>query len=108
MVRVRLSRVWRAVLRMGYPLVRWSLQMMTQNGGKTAQLQGDHERCWGSTTKFGGMCAILPGESSASGNGLRLRTAYRGAGALRETHRHPVSGRSIGLPWAQALGRPAA
>src|SRR5439155_8384516 len=44
-----------AVLRMGYPLVRWSLQMMTQNGGKTAQFQGDHERCWGSTTKFGGM-----------------------------------------------------
>src|SRR5947209_8888560 len=47
MVRVRFSRVWRAVLCMGYPLVRWSLQMMTQNGGKTAQFQGDHERCWG-------------------------------------------------------------
>src|SRR5712691_6967157 len=55
MVRVRFSRVWRAVLCMGYPLVRWSLQMMTQNGGKTAQFQGDHERCLGSTTKFGGM-----------------------------------------------------
>src|SRR5713226_8989446 len=55
MVRVRFSRVWRVVLRMGYPLVRWSLQMMTQDGGKTAQFQGDHERCRGSTTKFGGM-----------------------------------------------------
>src|SRR6266446_636636 len=59
MVRVRFSRVWRAVLCMGYPLVRWSLQMMTQDGGKTAQFQGDHERCWGSTTKFGGMCPVL-------------------------------------------------
>jgi len=42
-------------LRMGHPLVRWSLQMMTQDGGKTAQFQGDHARCRGSTTKFGGM-----------------------------------------------------
>src|SRR5262249_54315024 len=55
MVIVRFARVWRAVLRMGHPLVRWSLQMMTQDGGTTAQLQGDHERCRGSTTKLSGM-----------------------------------------------------
>src|SRR5262249_1724706 len=55
MVIVRFSRVWRAVLGMGHPLVRWSLQMMTQNGGMTAQLQGDHEGDRGSTTKLGGM-----------------------------------------------------
>ena len=53
--RVRFARVWRAVLRMGHPLVRWLLQMMTQDGGTTAQLQGDHERCRGSTTKLSGM-----------------------------------------------------
>src|SRR5215471_16955921 len=52
---VRFSRVWRVVLRMGHPLGRWSLQMMTQDGGKTAQLQGDHEGFRDSTTKFGGM-----------------------------------------------------
>src|SRR5215813_5441303 len=55
MVIVRFARVWRAVLCMGHPLVRWSLQMMTQDGGTTAQWQGDHERCWGSTTKLSGM-----------------------------------------------------
>jgi hypothetical protein len=55
MVIVRFSRVWRAVLGMGHPLVRWSLQMMTQDGGMTAQLHGDHEGCRGSTTKLGGM-----------------------------------------------------
>src|SRR5262249_23493068 len=54
-VMVRFSRVWGVVLRMGQPLGRWSLQMMTHNGGKTAPLQGDHEGCRDSTTKFGGM-----------------------------------------------------
>src|SRR5215467_13990431 len=58
MVIVRFSRVWWAVLGMGHPLVRWSLQMMTQDGGMTAQLQGDHEGCRGSTTKLGGMWKI--------------------------------------------------
>jgi ATP/maltotriose-dependent transcriptional regulator MalT len=43
MVIVRFSRVWRAVWRMRHPLVRWLLQMMTQDGGMTAQFQGDHE-----------------------------------------------------------------
>src|SRR5215471_9701439 len=55
MVIVRFSRVWRAVLGMGHPLVRWSLQMMTQDEGMTAQLQGDHEGGRSSTTKLGGM-----------------------------------------------------
>src|ERR1041384_2462261 len=40
---------------MGHPQVRWLVQRMTQDGGKTAQLQGDHERRSGSTTKSGGM-----------------------------------------------------
>jgi exodeoxyribonuclease V alpha subunit len=40
---VRFSRVWRAVLRMGHPQVRWSVLLMTQNGGMPAQLQGDGE-----------------------------------------------------------------
>src|SRR5712691_11648644 len=40
---VRFSRVWRAVLRMGHPQVRWSVWLMTQNGGMPAQLQGDGE-----------------------------------------------------------------
>src|SRR5215813_11325998 len=53
---VRFSRAWRVVLRMGHPLGRWSVQMMTQDGGKTAQLQGDHEGFRDSTTKLGGMC----------------------------------------------------
>src|SRR5215470_15172334 len=59
MVIVRFSRGWLAVLRMGHPLVRWSMQMMTHDGGKTTQFQGDHEGCRGSTTKFGGMCLNL-------------------------------------------------
>src|SRR2546429_5076753 len=40
---VRFSRVWRAVLCMGHPQVRWLVWLLTQDGGKTAQLQGDHE-----------------------------------------------------------------
>src|SRR5712691_2336417 len=40
---VRFSRVWRAVLRMGHPQVRWSVLLMTQNGGMPVQLQGDGE-----------------------------------------------------------------
>src|SRR5215470_8718414 len=40
---VRLSRVWRAVWRMGHPLVRWSVLLMTQHGGMPAQWQGDGE-----------------------------------------------------------------
>jgi len=50
----------REVLRMGHPLGRWSLQMMTKDGGKTAQLQGDHEGYRDSTTKLGGMWENLP------------------------------------------------
>src|SRR5262252_9210306 len=61
MVIVRFSRVWRAVLDMAHPLVRWSLQMMGQDGRMTAQLQGDHVGCRGSTTKLGGMCDLLRG-----------------------------------------------
>src|SRR5712692_6029100 len=44
----------------GAPQVRWSLQLMTQDGGKTAQLQGDHEGRRGSTTKSGGMWDFSP------------------------------------------------
>src|SRR5262249_2039643 len=55
-VMVRFVRVWRAVLRMGHLQVRWLVWLMTQDGGKTAQLQGDHEGGRGFTTKFGGMC----------------------------------------------------
>src|SRR6266446_3731608 len=40
---VRFSRVWRAVLCMGHPQVRWSVWLMTQHGGMPAQLQGDGE-----------------------------------------------------------------
>ena len=40
---VRLSRVWRAVLRMGQPQVRESVQLMTQDEGTTEQFQGDDE-----------------------------------------------------------------
>src|SRR6266705_2261384 len=56
---VRFSRVWRAVFRMDHPQVRWSVQLMTQDGGKTEQLQGDHEGRPGSTTKSGGMWNFL-------------------------------------------------
>jgi hypothetical protein len=28
---------------MGHPQVRWLVWLMTQDGGMTAQLQGDHE-----------------------------------------------------------------
>ena len=40
---VRFSRVWRVRLRMGYPQVRWSVLLMTQDGGMPAQVQGDGE-----------------------------------------------------------------
>jgi hypothetical protein len=40
---------------MGHPQVRWSLQLMTQDGGITAQFQEDCERRPGFTTKPDGM-----------------------------------------------------
>src|SRR5215813_6545519 len=52
---VRFSRVWRAVLCMGHPQVRWSLQLMTQNGGIPAQFQGNREGQRSLTTKSDGM-----------------------------------------------------
>jgi hypothetical protein len=52
---VRLSRVWRAVFRMGHPQVRESVQLMTHNGGMPAQLQGDREGQKPATTKSDGM-----------------------------------------------------
>jgi hypothetical protein len=52
---VRLARVWCAEFRMGHPQVRWSVELMIQDGGKTAQLQGDHKGRRDSTTKLVGM-----------------------------------------------------
>src|SRR5215470_2909581 len=40
---------------MGHPQVRWSGQLMTQNGGIPAQFQGDREGQRSLTTKLGGM-----------------------------------------------------
>jgi hypothetical protein len=40
---------------MGHPQVRGSVQLMTQNGGIPAQLQGDREGQRSLTTKFDGM-----------------------------------------------------
>jgi hypothetical protein len=51
-----LSRVWRAVFRMGHPQVRESVPLMTHNGGIPAPLQGDREGQKPATTKFDGMC----------------------------------------------------
>src|SRR2546428_13958651 len=52
---------------MGHPQVRWSVQLMTQDGGKTEQLQGDHEGRPGSTTKSGGMWKIRGGKVCSQG-----------------------------------------
>src|SRR5262249_42440066 len=38
---VRFSRVWRGLLRMGHPQVRWLVWLMTQGGLMPSQLQGD-------------------------------------------------------------------
>src|ERR671931_81628 len=38
---VRFSRVWRALLRMGHPQVRWLVWLMTQDGRMPSQFQGD-------------------------------------------------------------------
>src|SRR5919108_3778247 len=87
---VRFSRVWRVVLRMGHPLGRWSLQMMTQDGGKTAPLQGDHEGCRDSTTKLGGMWHF----SLALTAGFMVRTSgdkRRAAHAHRRHHHAPAA-----------------
>ena len=46
------------VVRMGHPQVRWSVLLMTQHGGRPAQLQGDSEGVkalplnWVECTKF--------------------------------------------------------
>src|SRR5215813_14242739 len=40
---VRFSRGWRVRVRMGHPQVRWSVLLMTQDGGMPAQVQGDGE-----------------------------------------------------------------
>src|SRR5262245_8296726 len=55
---VRFSRVWRAVWCMGHPQGRWSVQLMTQNGGIPAQFQRDPEGQRSLTTQLGGMCNI--------------------------------------------------
>src|SRR5918992_4381293 len=55
MVMVRFSRVWRAVFRMGHPQVRWLPQLMTQDGDKTEQFQGDCKGGLSFTTKSGGV-----------------------------------------------------
>src|SRR2546427_11284422 len=72
---VRFSRVWRAVLCMGHPQVRWSVQLMTQNGGIPAQFQGDREGQRSLTTKSDGMwhlsCNWLQGLGTAE-----LATSY--------------------------------
>src|SRR5215472_15635999 len=52
---VRFSRGGRAVLCMGHPQVKWSLQLMTQNGGIPAQFQGNREGQRSLTTKSDGM-----------------------------------------------------
>jgi hypothetical protein len=44
---------------MGHPQVRESVQLMTQNGGIPAQLQGDREGQKPATTKSGGMWKFL-------------------------------------------------
>jgi hypothetical protein len=41
---------------MGHPQVRWSGQLMTQNGVIPAQFQGDREGRRPATTKSDGMC----------------------------------------------------
>src|SRR6266571_5485083 len=38
---VRFSRVWRTLLRMGHPQVRWLVWLMTQDGLMPSQFQGD-------------------------------------------------------------------
>jgi hypothetical protein len=50
----------------GSPQGRWALQLMTQDGDKTEQFQGDHEERRGSTTKFGGMCLFLPADADCT------------------------------------------
>src|SRR5262249_637144 len=87
---VRFSRVWRVVLRMGHPLGRWSVQMMTQDGGKTAQLQGDHEGFRDSTTKLGGMWShLLKGKHSmymhaTPGTGMHQKALIRKTGFVAQ------------------------
>src|SRR5262245_23575517 len=38
---VRFSRIWRVVVRMGHPQIRWSVLLMTQHEGMPAELQGN-------------------------------------------------------------------
>src|SRR5215470_1718203 len=49
----RFSRVWQSALRIGHPQIRWSMLVMTHNGGIPAQWQGGtqasghyHEKRW--------------------------------------------------------------
>jgi hypothetical protein len=50
---------------MGHPQVRWSVLLMTQDGGMPAHVQGDGEGVkalplnWVECAKFGGMWKIL-------------------------------------------------
>src|SRR5262249_39758415 len=38
---VRFSRIWRVVVRMGHPQIRWAVLLMDQHEGMPAELQGN-------------------------------------------------------------------
>jgi putative transposase len=44
---------------MGHPQIRWLVQLMTHDGDKTEQFQGDCKKGLGFTTKSDGMCDFL-------------------------------------------------
>src|SRR5215510_784078 len=79
---VRFSRVWRAVLCMGHPQVRWSLQLMTQNGGIPAQFQGNREGQRSLTTKSDGMCNFVEPHASLR-QPLLIPEATNGCGSAK-------------------------
>src|SRR6266567_6962134 len=58
---VRFSRVWRTLLRMGHPQVRWLVWLMTQDGLMPSQFQGD-EGGAGALPRNRVECAFLRGK----------------------------------------------